>query len=243
MDSDTYAVEAGIEATHWWFTGRRSLFTRELVAAGVPSSAAALDIGTSTGANLRLLRHLGFTEVEGLDTSEAAIQFCREKGLGPVRLGDVCAMPFAGARFDLVLATDIIEHVRDDEQALREIARVLRPEGRLLHTVPAFPCLWGLQDRVAHHQRRYRRAPVIARLRAAGLRPERIYHFNYLLFGPIWLARRVIDLLQINLASEAQVNSPWLNRLMQWIFALDIATAPRLRPPFGVSILVMAAKS
>jgi SAM-dependent methyltransferase len=243
MDSDTYSVEAGIEATHWWFTGRRSLFTRELTVAGVPCSAATLDIGTSTGANLRLLRQLGFTRVEGLETSEAAIQFCCQKGLGPVRLGDVCAMPFADARFDLVLATDIIEHVRDDERALCEIARVLRPDGRLLLTVPAFPSLWGLQDRVAHHRRRYRRGPVIRRIRAAGLRPERIYHFNYLLFGPIWLARRVIDLLQINLASEAQVNSPLLNRLLQGIFALDIATAPRLRPPFGVSILVMAVKT
>lgn len=243
MDSDAYAVEAGIEATHWWFIGRRALFARELAAAGVPATAAALDIGTSTGANLRLLRELGLTRVEGLDASEAAIRFCAEKQLGTVRLGDVCAMPFADASFDLVLATDIIEHVGDDEQALREIARVLRPAGHLLLTVPAFPSLWGLQDRVAHHRRRYRRGPVIRRVRAAGLRPERIYHFNYLLFGPIWLARRVIDLLQINLASEAQVNSPLLNRLLQWIFALDIATAPRLRPPFGVSILVMAVKT
>jgi SAM-dependent methyltransferase len=243
MDSSTYAVEAGIEATHWWFMGRRNLFARELSGAGVPSTAAALDIGTSTGANLRLLRQLGFTQVEGLDNSEEAIQFCVEKGLGPVRLGDVCAMPFDDASFDLVLATDIIEHVPDDEQALREIARILRTGGRLLLTVPSFPSLWGLQDRVAHHHRRYRRAPVIDRLCAAGLRPEHVYHFNYLLFGPIWLARRLIDLLHINLASEAQVNSPWLNYVLRWIFALDIVTAPRLRPPFGVSILVMAVKA
>jgi SAM-dependent methyltransferase len=243
MDPGAYAAEAGREATHWWFVGRRTLFARELRRAPLGSTPAALDIGTSTGANLRLLRQLGFTQVEGLDNSDDAIRYCADKGLGTVRLGDICAMPFPDASFDLVLATDIIEHVEDDASALREITRVLRPHGRVLLTVPAFQSIWGLQDRVAHHQRRYRRAPLLARLQEAGLRPEHAYYFNYLLFAPIWLARRIIDLLRIDLHSEAEVNSPLLNRILGWIFALDIATAPILRPPFGVSILVVAAKA
>jgi ubiquinone/menaquinone biosynthesis C-methylase UbiE len=147
MEAETYTAEAAAEPTHWWFVGRRRLFGRELVRQAVAIDARVLDIGTSTGANLRMLRDLGFHQVTGLDKSDDAIRFCDEKGLGHVEKGDVCALPFPDSNFDLVLATDIIEHVDDDDRALMEIARVLKPGGRLLVTAPAFQSLWGLQDR------------------------------------------------------------------------------------------------
>jgi hypothetical protein len=84
--------------------------------------------------------------------------------------------------------------------------------------------------------------PLVELLRAAGLTPQRSYYFNYLLFAPIFLARQMINLLRIDLDSEAQVNSPLLNRVLSAIFSADIRTAPLLRPPFGASILVVASK-
>jgi SAM-dependent methyltransferase len=242
MDRSVYEIEAEIEPSHWWFRGRRCLFARELKRAGISSDAEVLDIGSSTGTNLRMLRDLGFGHVVGLDSSDEAIRFCAAKGLGPVRFGDVCAMPFDRASFDLILATDIIEHVEDDARALAEIARVLRPGGRLLLTVPAFMALWGLQDRVAHHKRRYRLRRLHRQLTGAGLRPQRTFYFNWLLFVPIWAARRIIDWFGIELKSEAELNGPLLNRLFSIAFSLDCRAAPLLRPPFGVSIFVLAAK-
>jgi SAM-dependent methyltransferase len=242
MDIATFAVEAEVEATHWWFVGRRRLFAAELEKAGLKRTDRVLDIGTGTGANLRLLRALGCTAVVGLDANEQAIGYCASKGLGVVQKGDICALPFADRNFDFVLATDVIEHVDDDSAAAREIARVLAHGGRALITVPAFPCLWGLQDRQAFHKRRYRMKPLLALLRGAQLSPERYYHFNYLLFVPIYLARRIIDLLGVDLKSEGQVNNRLLNRLFSAVFSLDTSTAPALKIPFGVSILVVARK-
>jgi SAM-dependent methyltransferase len=240
MEATVYEVEAAVEASHWWFVGRRRLFARELARAGVRRDGRVLDIGTSTGANLRLLRDLGFHDVTGVDASENALRFCRGKGLGPVQMGDACDLPFAAASFDLVLATDIIEHVDDDARALGEISRVLAPGGKALITVPAFPSLWGLQDEQAHHKRRYRLRALGLQIVASGLRPLAGYYFNYLLFVPIWAARQIIVRLGIRLESEAQVNTPLLNAILSPIFALDVATARWLRPPFGVSILFMA---
>lgn len=243
MQTSAYAVEAEVEGTHWWFVGRRRLFGRELMRAGLPVNARTLDVGTSTGSNLRLLRDAGFTNVTGLDMSPDAIRFCESKGFGPVRQGSVCAMPFPDASFDLVLATDIIEHVDDDALALTEVVRVLAPGGRVLITVPAFPSLWGLQDEVALHKRRYRLSPLLDLVRRVGLRPAETYYFNYLLFAPIWLARQVIRYARIDLRSEGEVNTPALNALLKGIFRADVSTARLLRPPFGVSILVLAEKS
>jgi SAM-dependent methyltransferase len=242
MDAIAYAIEAAVEETHWWFVGRRLLFAREIAALGLAADARILDIGTSTGTNLRMLSELGYRRVTGLDLSEEAIRFCAEKGLGPVRRGDVCDLPFADASFDLVLATDIIEHVEDDGRALREIARILAPGGKALLTVPAFPSLWGLQDTIARHRRRYRMRPLLGAVGAAGLAPLKRYHFNYLLFAPIWLARRLIKRLGIAARGENELNTPLLNRIIAPIFRLDVTLAPILRPPFGVSILVLAER-
>lgn len=242
MDASTYAVEAEIEATHWWFVERRALLVRMIRSLGLGDNARVLDIGTSTGTNLRMLRDQGFTRFTGVDLSEDAIRWCAEKGLGEVRQGDVCALPLPDASFDLVLATDIIEHVDRDDIALKEIARVLRPGGHALLTVPAFESIRGLQDRVAHHKRRYLKHQLLERVQQAGLVPGRAFYFNSLLFVPIWLARRLIDLLRLPLASEGEVNSPWINAVLLRIFALDTRLAQTGMFPFGVSILAVASK-
>jgi SAM-dependent methyltransferase len=237
-----YAVEAAVEETHWWFVGRRRLFATELVRAGIARDARVLDVGSGTGTNLRMLRDLHYSAVEGLDFSEVAISWCVSKGLGPVHHGTIDDMPFDSGSFDLVLATDIIEHVDDDERALTEVARVLAPGGTTLITVPAFPALWGRQDDVALHRRRYRMSGLLDRVLASGLSVKHAYHFNYLLLVPIWVARRTMRLAGLHPPSEAVVRAPILDQLLSAVFTLDILTAPRLRPPFGVSILVLAVK-
>ncbi|MBK7659403.1 MAG: class I SAM-dependent methyltransferase, partial [Betaproteobacteria bacterium] len=113
MEVATYEVESRVEQTHWWFVGRRRLFRAHIEALGLSPDAAVLDVGTSTGTNLRLLKDMGFTRYRGLDPSPDAVRWCAEKGLGAVDLGTVAAIPFPDATFDLVLATDIIEHVDD----------------------------------------------------------------------------------------------------------------------------------
>jgi ubiquinone/menaquinone biosynthesis C-methylase UbiE len=129
LDNATFAAEAAFEAHHWWFVGRRVLFSQIIERLGLSRNAAVLDVGTSTGTNLRMLRAMGFVDVTGLDQSEEAIRFCAEKGLGRVQRGDVCSLPFSDNSFDLVLATDVLEHVSADTVATAEVRRVVRPQG------------------------------------------------------------------------------------------------------------------
>jgi SAM-dependent methyltransferase len=201
-----------------------------------------LDVGTSTGTNLRLLKELGFDNFVGLDASEDAIAFCASKGLGQVRLGDATRMPFDDMEFSLVLATDIIEHVDDDLAALSEIHRVLRPGGSALITVPAFMSLWGFQDDVSRHKRRYRMSSLLERIRSSGFVSIEAFYFNYVLFSPIWTARQLMKWVKPPIRSENELNSPLINSILTPLFAMDVATAPWLRPPFGVSALVLAER-
>lgn len=242
MDLSAYAVEAAVEQSHWWFNGRRRLFAHEIARLHLAPEAPILDIGTGTGANLRVLKTLGFRNIVGFDLSDDAIRYCASKGLGAVRRGDICALPTTSDSINLVMATDIVEHVDDDALALREIARVLAPGGHAMIAVPAFPSLWGRQDEVSHHKRRYRRRQLEELVSTSGLRPARVFYFNYLLFAPIWLVRQAIRILRLPLDSELQINRPLINRLLTLTFALDIETARRLRIPFGVSLFCLAKK-
>jgi len=241
-DLALYAVEARVEETHWWFVGRRRLFARELAAISPSLNPRVLDIGTGAGSNLRMLRDLGYRNVVGLDASDSAIDFCAIKGFDTVHKGDICNMPFGDGSMDLILATDVIEHVDADARAVREIERVLAPGGTALLTVPAFQCLWGLQDEKAFHKRRYRLREFERLLRASGLGLVKRYYFNYLLFGPLWLARKLFRIFNVSPASEGEINTRFLNALFGGIFAVDTATAGLIKPPFGVSILAVVAK-
>ena len=243
MDPSTYAIEAEVEASHWWFVGRRRLLKDLITRQRIPVDARVLDIGTSTGTNLRLLKELGFSNRQGLDRSDEAIRWCAEKGFGRVEKGDACELPFGDGEFQLVLATDIIEHVDDDLRAITEIRRVLAPGGTAIISVPAFQSLWGLQDDVSHHKRRYLKKPLLELIRHGRLACGDIFYFNYLLFLPIWAARQLIRLLNIKLESENQVNTRVLNRILTGIFLLDVATARIVRPPFGVSVIAIATRN
>jgi SAM-dependent methyltransferase len=242
LEKQVYDIEAKVEAEHWWFAGRRQLFANEIARAKIRQSSLVLDVGVGGGSNLRMLAEMEFPHVIGLDPNPDVVHICQDKGLASVRQGNICDLPFSSESFDFVLATDVIEHVQDDMAALKEIYRVLRPGGYALISVPAFQSLWGLQDEVALHCRRYRLGKLVERVISAKLTIVRSYYFNYLLFAPIWTARQVIRLTGIRLQSENEINSPLLNRVMSKIFRFDVATAPLLRPPFGVSALVVARK-
>lgn len=242
METSALALEARIEADHWWFRGRRRLLGRLIHELGLASASRVLDVGCGAGANLRLLSDLGLPGVVGLDLNLASIRFCREKGLGEIEQGDLRHLPFASESFDLVLATDVLEHVDDDQLAVEEIQRVLRPGGTALITVPAFPSLWGLQDEISHHHRRYRREALIETVRRGGLDIDRTFHFNAILFAPIWLVRQILRRLPGLVDNENSINTRWLNAVLTRVFALDVDWAPRLRPGFGVSLLAVARR-
>ena len=240
MNTDVYTVEADVKDTHWWFAGRRRLFKRLIGALQPNGTWLVLEVGAGTGANLPVLLASGAGRVVACDVSVDAL---RHAGCAATMTrADASHLPFRSGTVDLLLAADVIEHLDDDGTALREFVRVLRPGGHLVLTVPAFPSLWGPQDIVSHHRRRYRRAALLALLHDAGVGVATCFHFNYLLFAPIWVARKILLGLDVKIASENEVNTTLLNRLLTRVFFADVDTAPLLRPPFGVSLCVVAAK-
>jgi SAM-dependent methyltransferase len=246
MERHTYAIMYEVEGTHWWFAGRRRIlesFVREIIAGlNVQGrSARILDVGCGTGANLEMLAQFG--EAEGVDVSEDALAFCRARGLTRVTHGAAERLPYADASFDLVTALDVVEHLDDDAGGLREMRRVLRPGGRALLFVPAFMWLWGVQDDVSHHRRRYTLPQLKERVSEAGFEVERATYANLTFFAPILAGRLLMRATGVRPASENNFNVPALNGVLGRIFGAErFWLARRLSFPFGVSAVCVARR-
>jgi SAM-dependent methyltransferase len=241
VNEETYRTEAALERQHWWFRGRRRILARLLEGLRLPARARILDVGCGTGANGPVLSAAGWSV--GVDAAALPLGLGRtaERTHAARLRADAGRLPFAGASFDLVCALDVLEHLDDDAAAARELRRVLCPGGALVVFVPALRLLWGLQDEVSHHRRRYDRAALAGLVAGAGLAIERLTFFNTLLFPPILAARLAMRLWRPRqLDSENVVGGPLTNRLAELIFSAEAPLLGRLDLPVGVSLACVA---
>src|SRR5207244_5893178 len=147
MQTPTYAILRELEGKHWWYRGRRQIIASFVgrIAAKLPSDNECLprilDVGCGTGGNLEMLSEFG--AVEGVDVSNDAVEFCRARGVAPVKQAVAEDLPYDDGSFDLVTGFDVIEHLDDDGAALREMRRVLRPSGRSARREPALLWWWS----------------------------------------------------------------------------------------------------
>jgi SAM-dependent methyltransferase len=258
MQAHTYSIMNEVEKAHWWFVGRRTIIesflkricrdltsakaaTVSLQANGLSNkSLKILDVGCGTGANLEMLSEFG--EAEGVDVSAEALSFCRARGLDNVKQGAAEMLPYADGSFDLVTGLDVVEHLDDDLAGLAEMRRVLRREGRALLFVPAFMFLWGVQDDISHHRRRYTLDGLKRVVKEAGFEVERATYVNITFFAPILLGRLLMRVTGFRPASENNITIGFLNGLLGKILGAESVALRHASFPFGVSIICVARK-
>lgn len=241
MDRLIYDRIRDLEADHWWFVGRRQILSGLLQRIGTPAGAKILEVGCGAGGNVPLLRDFGaVTALEPDDESRAyasqRLGLAVDTGLLPDGL------PYAPESFDLVCAFDVVEHVDDDAASVQALARLVKPGGAILTTVPAYQWMWSHHDVLHHHKRRYRLPAYRALFEAAGLTIETATYFNTLLF-PLAAAQRTVKRLLGDKSADDAMPPKALNKALATVFALEtpLATGPGL--PFGLSIAVIARKA
>lgn len=229
---------------HWWFRGRRqiieSTLSRELQGRGPLS---IVSVGCGPPAELTWLLPLSGSggEVVGLD-ADAGHDGVAVSGIKYV-IGRLEEPPLPPGEFDVVLALDVLEHLDDDAVGLAEAHRLLKPGGLLLVTVPALPSLWGQQDVVSHHRRRYTKGTLRGAFARARLPRPRVTYFNTLLFPLVAAVRwsRPAASATPGVKSDFEDNRPGLlNDALAAMFAFERHLVWRVPMPVGVSLLAVA---
>ncbi|MGH1338222.1 MAG: class I SAM-dependent methyltransferase [Aureispira sp.] len=256
MNKDYYKAYYHLEREHWWFKARLDILERllenEILSQHQDKSTVKiLNAGVATGATSLMLEK--YAETVSLEYDKDCCVMLKELvGIEAVN-ASLTALPFEDNSFDLVCAFDVIEHIEDHETALAEINRVLKPNGQVFVTVPAFEFLWSSHDDINHHKRRYTAKNLASVVKGQQFDIQFISYFNSILFPLIAFARLFLNFLE-KMKGKSKEKEPqsdfekiqtgnFINKILYFIFRMERPwLSMRFKFPAGVSLVVIGKK-
>jgi len=231
-----------LEGIHWWSVGRRDMILKLLSGAG--KELKILDAGCAGGALLKFLAKNGYRNISGIDVSSDAVAFCRKNGIENVSMADAAKTGFKDGEFDVVIASDVLEHIKDEATALAEWRRILKNGGKLLVFTPAFRFLWSGHDEVNRHFRRYSAPELERALKNAGFHIKRISYWNFCLFFPVAIIRLLSHFSNNSKNKEGQFYelNKFMNKLLVALLKAENFVLTKINFPFGISVFAIAEK-
>ncbi|MGF6154047.1 class I SAM-dependent methyltransferase [Pseudomonas fluorescens] len=240
---ESFELLASEEAKHWWFRARNRVLLWALENQ-IGHFNSFLEIGCGTAFVLEGI-HKSYPDAD-LYGSEYF-----EEGLVHAR-GRIPAASFVqldatkmseSARYDVIGAFDVIEHIEQDQLVLKNLARALNQGGSLLVSVPQHRWLWSEVDEYACHIRRYTRSELTQKVESAGLRVKYVTSFVSLLVPVMWLSRMKARKGEYDPMTEFHIPK-WLNKSLELVMKAELALLKfGVRLPIGGSLLLVATKS
>ena len=234
-----------VEDHHWWYLGMEQITCRVLEHY-LPRNRSALkilDAGCGTGAVMKYLYPYG--TVTGFDFSAEALRFSQKRAHTRLAQASVLEIPFVSDLFDLIVSFDVIcEMGINDEQALLEFGRILKPGGLVMLRLPAYDWLHGKHDVATHISHRYTRGEIKARLKRSGFTPLRLSYANMFLF-PVVVAKRLSERLfsPNQTGSDLTLDPGSMNGVLRSILSAEAPLVSAVGLPFGLTVVALARKA
>ncbi len=230
------------EEKYWWFIARKE-FIQKQMAKHVPKEAKIMEVGAGTGNITRFLLKNGYQNVSVGEMHLHALDYAKDYGIENRYCFNLLNSPFEN-EFDCICAFDVLEHIEDDLEALKNIHQALKENGKLVLTVPAFQRLWNQHDVDVGHKRRYTKLSLRQVLNAAGFEISTAYYF-FVSITPLLLLRAFLKPAQpdqIPKGDTVEKIHPIFNSLLLALSRLDNLLIPHLPNPFGGSLFAIAKK-
>ena len=244
MEKDYEKQYHDVETDHWWFKSRRD-YLLDLIK-DAPKESKILDIGCSSGIFLKDVERLGFAvnNLYGIDISEQAIKNSKANGIPNSYVMDGQNITLS-EKFDIIIASDCLEHLQNDNIAIANWKSLLKTGGSMYVFVPAFMSLWSYHDEVNMHYRRYTKAELKTRFANQNLKVVKSGYWNFFLFIPVFLFRKVSARLKKNKSAvnDIAISKSFINTAMLNLLLLENKMLRLFSFPFGISTFCIAQKT
>jgi len=229
-----------LEEKNWWFISRRDIIFFLIKKMDLPKDAKILEIGCSGGSLMKILNENGYHNITGIDISEDAINLCKERGVD-AKVMDGAKILFEDNKFDLIIASDILEHIKNEGAALSEWNRVLKTSGKLIIFVPAFNLLWSKHDEINKHYRRYDKEELSKKLKGADFKLYKSSYWNFFLFFPLCFINIFEHFLKKPKDHLRELN-PLINKALIILLKIEKFFLNYRSLPIGVSVFIIGIK-
>ena len=178
-----------------------------LLSHGFPSNGTLLEIGCSSGFLLQDLKAaLPAADIIGMDVVAVPLMALGKKLPNtPLLQMDILQCTLAPQQFDAIIALNVLEHIENDEAALSQIARLLKPGGLLILEVPQGPRLYDYFDAYLRHARRYNKKDLLAKCQDAGFQTTQFSYLGILPYPAFFILKK-ISRLRYGIRGEKCVN-------------------------------------
>lgn len=240
--ADGNALTLRVEDDSFWFHHRNRIIAAALEQCG--ASGPVWDVGGGNGFQAREMQRQ--REVVVVEPGPEGCVNARNRGVERVICGTLQDVGLAAGSVPTMTMFDVIEHIEEPQGLLTEAHRVLRDDGHLVVTVPAFQPLWSDEDEFAGHFRRYSKATLRTELERAGFQVEMVEHLFGPLLLPIALLRALpyrLGLRKSNNSMNADEHAPGglAQRAVDWMLAREHEAIRRHKwPRLGTSVLAVA---
>jgi len=233
----------------FWVNSRNRLFKRIVQRHLLPKGhTRLLDIGCGTGDFICQLDHNDRIDLTGSEIYLKGLVSAKKKLPSVEFVQFDVAQGNIGAKFHIITAFDVIEHIDDDTAALANINQMLEDEGVLIISVPQHMFLWSRLDEIVKHKRRYSRRELVSKLRTSGFKVSYITSFVFVLF-PLMLISRLFDKGRSDSLSdqadlEKRVKFPSvMNRVFDFLMRIDESLIKMgVSLPCGGTLVLVARK-
>jgi len=144
-------------------------------------------------------------------------------------------------KFDLIILADVLEHLKKDKEAIKQLNNNLKENGHILITVPAYQFLYSLKDITLGHFRRYNKVQILELFKKFDV--IKLTYFNFFLFIPISLIILFFKIFKVNFINKVEsAPNQYINKIFFYIFLVEGKIIKILNLPFGVSLLGLFKK-
>jgi 2-polyprenyl-3-methyl-5-hydroxy-6-metoxy-1,4-benzoquinol methylase len=239
MERNVYIRQYNQNKNHWWFEGRKLVLSTILKKYSI-NKKIILDYGCGVGINLDMLSKFG--KVFYYDTSRLAINYVKKNYSNKNFFININKLYKYKKKFDLIVATDVIEHIKNDRREIIKISNLLKKNGYVLITVPAFQCLYSSKDKSLKHYRGYNKE-TLRNLLNKHFNEIKFTYFNFILFLPIAILILFFKITKIKFISSVEKKPNFLiNKLAFFLFAFESFFINKMKYPFGISLLFFGKK-